>query len=437
MVTLKNKKSILVSLLLIAALLSTNISLIAEAHEADTYESNTEAEQEVSSQYPPNEEIEPEISDEEKAEIDAQAAKDVSEGKYKTLSANSGVLQRIEQLKDVYPEGSFFTVNGKSCGAAWHTYCDNCKLANILAARHPELVGKMSAESWSCCAFARFAFYFIFGIGTDKSNVNMTYAGNNLSAAYPGDYIIYYDNAGNRAHYGIYLSGNEVIDSNASGGVACRVKYGNSWASNYYSRVEVYRANNYNKIENTDYGIFSDVKTSDWYYDAVNNVKNRGIMTGLTSSYFGVNENIARAHFAIVMHRIAGTPSTNYTSIFSDVSSSATFASAVTWAHNNGIMTGYTDGRFGTNDPLKKEQLATILYRYAQSKGLSTSTKASLSSYPDSAKVSSYAVEAMKWAVGMGIISGEGSNGSLNPYGSANRAVCAVMITRFLNQYGL
>lgn len=190
---------------------------------------------------------------------------------------------------------------------------------------------------------------------------------------------------------------------------------------------------------------FSDVFLNDWYYDYVAFVYDKGIMTGVSISdsqagsveidevRFLPQENIVRAQFATIIYRIAGSTSTDYIPLFPDVEENDWYAESVTWAADFGVITGYTDtGCFGPNDPITREQLATMLYRYAKIKGLDTGIidYAKFSRFADKESVSGFAKEALAWAVSTGII--EGDNGLLNPQGNANRAECATMIERFV-----
>ena len=115
---------------------------------------------------------------------------------------------------------------------------------------------------------------------------------------------------------------------------------------------------------------------------------------------------------------------------FKDVDVNAYYATAVYWARMNGIVAGYSDELFGPNDTITREQMAAILYRYAQYKGCDTTAKADLSKFADAAQVGSYAVEAIRWANAEGLVSGT-SDTTLTPGGSATRAQAAVILTRF------
>ena len=173
---------------------------------------------------------------------------------------------------------------------------------------------------------------------------------------------------------------------------------------------------------------FVDVNSGAWYYDAVSFVYNKGIMNGVTSTTFEPNSTITRGMVVTMLWRMAGEPYVSGGS-FSDVASGRYYSTAVAWAAKNGIVDGYSSTVFGVNDPVTREQLATILYRYAKYMGYST-TGSSLTGYYDANSVSSWARDAMGWAVKNGIITGSG-NSRLNPTGTASRAEVAQMFMSF------
>lgn len=174
---------------------------------------------------------------------------------------------------------------------------------------------------------------------------------------------------------------------------------------------------------------FTDVKSHDWCYSAVQYVYDEGLMSGTSANTFAPNDTTTRGMIVTILHRMEKTP-TEDGEAFSDVKSGQYYTSAVAWASKNNIVTGYGNGKFGPNDAITREQMAAILYRYAQYKKDKTKETADLSSYSDSSKVSTYAVDAMKWAVGKGLISGTGDN-KLSPTGSATRAQVAMILARF------
>lgn len=179
---------------------------------------------------------------------------------------------------------------------------------------------------------------------------------------------------------------------------------------------------------------YMDVNESDWHYSYVKDVFEKGLMTGLNETTFGPNQELVRAQFAVILWRMAGSPKAEYSNKFKDVSQGAFFTDAVMWASENGIVTGYTDGsgNFGSNDKITREQLATMLYRFAEKMGLDTSNTIDSGTFPDGNKVSDFAIEGIEWCLGSGIITGDGGN--INPGGNVNRAVCATMISRFTDK---
>ncbi|MBA4699185.1 MAG: S-layer homology domain-containing protein [Ruminococcus sp.] len=179
-----------------------------------------------------------------------------------------------------------------------------------------------------------------------------------------------------------------------------------------------------------DVNDYSDVHRGDWYYEYVGDVAAKELMTGLNSSTFGPTKNLARGQFATILYRMAESPATNYEYRFGDVSNGQFYSIPVTWASNTGIVTGYENGLFGTTDNITREQMATMLYRYALKTGMDVSASADYSRFPDGSKVSGFAKDAVKWAIGSGIISGN-KDGTLAPQATVSRAVCATMISRF------
>ena len=180
---------------------------------------------------------------------------------------------------------------------------------------------------------------------------------------------------------------------------------------------------------------FKDVPKNAWFYDAVNYISAKGIMTGMREGYFGATENLSRAQFATLLHRMAREEKVPYEKKYKDVPQGTFFTDAVMWASSKGIITGYTEGPkkgyFGASDNMTREQMAVMMYRYAKDAGLDTTAKADLSKFPDGKKTSSFAKEAMEWAVGVGLITGN-ADGTLAPQGNVSRAVCATIIMRFL-----
>ena len=181
---------------------------------------------------------------------------------------------------------------------------------------------------------------------------------------------------------------------------------------------------------------YEDVNMTDWHYDAVEYAYRNGIMTGINPTTFAPNDPLARAQFAVILHRLNGTPAMDYTDRFHDVGEGLWYTDAILWAADTGVVTGYSNGNFGPSDYINREQMALMMYRYAGYKGYDTSARADFGSYQDAANVSDFAKEAMQWAVGEGIITGKYQETQLDPQGNATRAECATIMMRFMEKYG-
>lgn len=174
---------------------------------------------------------------------------------------------------------------------------------------------------------------------------------------------------------------------------------------------------------------FNDVSANDWFASAVDYVTGKGMMNGTADNTFSPRAHTTRGMVVTVLYRLENQPSTSAAS-FTDVASGAYYANAVAWANANGIVSGYGSGKFGPNDKVTREQLAAILYRYAQYKKYDVSGAKSLDGYTDAQSVSSYAVPALQWANAAGVVTGK-SGSKLDPKGNATRAEVAAMLMRF------
>ena len=179
---------------------------------------------------------------------------------------------------------------------------------------------------------------------------------------------------------------------------------------------------------------YKDVSEDDWFYDYVYDVYVKELMTGLEETIFAPNNNIVRAQFAVILYRMEGKPEVTYKDTFPDVKEGNFYSDAVIWAAENGIVTGYTDtGLFGPNDPITREQMAAMMFRYANYKKLDTKKREDLSGFPDGKNVQVFATDAVQWCVAEGIISGKGEEGAkiLDPQASTCRAEAATIISRY------
>lgn len=178
---------------------------------------------------------------------------------------------------------------------------------------------------------------------------------------------------------------------------------------------------------------FVDVAEGTWYYDAVKYVNENSLMAGTSATTFAPDLTTTRGMIVTILYRLEGSPDIEdeiWGYPFKDVDANAWYATAVYWARMNGIVAGYSDELFGPNDTITREQMATILYRYAQYKGYDTTAKADLSQYTDAAQVGSWATDAIRWANAEGLVSGTSST-TLSPQGSATRSQAATILMRF------
>lgn len=173
---------------------------------------------------------------------------------------------------------------------------------------------------------------------------------------------------------------------------------------------------------------FTDVADSDWFCGAVRYAYERGLVNGTSATEFSPNGTITRGMIVTILYRLEGEPEAA-ASGFTDVEPDRWYSAAIGWAAANGVVNGYADGTFCPNDPVTREQMAAILYRYTGAGTPGQSAGADLSAFPDCTTISGYAQDAMNWAVGLGLIQGMG--GLLSPRGSATRAQAATILMRF------
>ena len=179
---------------------------------------------------------------------------------------------------------------------------------------------------------------------------------------------------------------------------------------------------------------FTDVKSGDWFYDAVKYAYENGLMNGTSATTFAPNGTMNRAMIVTVLYRLEKSPAVTSASKFTDVPAGQWYSDAVAWAAANNIVNGYDETTFGPMNAVTREQMATILYRYEQYKGMDTVTlEENLNRFPDKDKISAYALPALQWAVGQKIINGN-ADGTLNPTGTATRAQVAQIFTNLLNK---
>ena len=175
---------------------------------------------------------------------------------------------------------------------------------------------------------------------------------------------------------------------------------------------------------------FVDVDKSEWYYTAVQYAYENGLFSGTSATTFAPEDTLSRSMVVSVLYRLSGSPSVTDSRSFSDVSSGLWYTDAVNWAAGTSVIDGVGDNRFAPEGDITREQLATILYRYAKNMHLTDANDAELSRFKDADTVSDWAAEAMVWAVANGLISGT-SDTTLSPKDTATRAQFAQIMYQF------
>ena len=188
------------------------------------------------------------------------------------------------------------------------------------------------------------------------------------------------------------------------------------------------------ETEETETISFKDVKENDWFYEAVSYAVENGLMSGMSEDIFAPNTPLTREMLAVVLYNVEGQPESTEANTFTDVKGDMWYTEAILWANENGIVAGYDNGAYGVGDLITREQFATILYRYAQFKGYDTTQGGmAVREFSDYENISDYARPAMAWAVNAGIMGGM-DDGTLMPQGKATRAEAATMLMQFCEQ---
>ena len=179
---------------------------------------------------------------------------------------------------------------------------------------------------------------------------------------------------------------------------------------------------------------FHDLDTSAWYHEAVDFAIDKGLMTGVSEDLFAPGSTLTRAMMVTILWRLEGQPVCNYIMPFDDVAEGTWYTEAVRWAASEGIVNGVSETEYAPDTAITREQLAAILYRYGDYKGYDMTGAGSLSGYTDGGATSSWAIQSMEWAVGVGLVSGKSAN-VLDPTGTATRAEVAQILMNFCGQF--
>jgi len=175
---------------------------------------------------------------------------------------------------------------------------------------------------------------------------------------------------------------------------------------------------------------FTDVRKKDWFYEDVAHVVENGLFHGTSKTTFSPNAPMTRGMLVTVLYRLADKPETTAASSFTDVAKEQYYAAPIAWAAENGIVSGMSQTHFAPNEQVTREQLAAILYRFAQKQGYGTARAADLTGFADHSRISGYALDALRWANAEKLVSGR-SETELSPQGQATRAEVAAILHRF------
>lgn len=183
----------------------------------------------------------------------------------------------------------------------------------------------------------------------------------------------------------------------------------------------------------TDVLLLRNGKENDWFFDNVRYVNENGLMSGMTNTEFAPSDTLTRGMLVTILYRLAGEPVVNKSIPFADVTSDSYYANAVIWAEQNGIVSGINETEFAPDENITREQIAVILYRYAKAVGydVSVGEDTNILSYDDFEEISEYAIEAVQYAVGSGLMNGK-TEKTLNPKDFATRAEIATILNRFI-----
>ncbi len=346
---------------------------------------------------------------------------------YETLSARKSLNSKLEeQVDEIIDEASQYTRAYDTMKLIHDWLCENNEY-NDEAAASSTYSSEISGDPWSavsallsssdssiddpvCEGYSR-----AFQLLCDEAGITTAI-------------ITSYDHMWNNVRYGQYWTGVDVTwDDNDSGydydyffvkvnGMSGHTLNAEEFTYLEYPELSV--------ISDSSELPFYDSKSSDWHRSAIQYVYDNGIMAGTTCVIFNVSGTLTRSQFAVILYNLAGRPDVTYTSKFSDVPSGKWYTEACLWLADEGIASGYPNGKFGVSDEITREQIAQMLYAQAGSPSTSYDLSAT---FTDASSVSSWAQAAMQWAVATGVMSGKG-DGTLAPLATATRVEGAAIM---------
>ena len=316
--------------------------------------------------------------------------------------------------------------------AADHIYdndCDtSCNICGSTRAPSDHVYDHKYDDDCNECGAVRDVPKREWKIEVDATGVYSLKPSDNYNGSFSMDYIVVFDNNGNKVKLNSEKGGFPLVKDQTY-----TIEFIAAKAENVTGEI------GWLNLMKSD-TIFPDTSKNDWYHDSVTYAVGAGIMSGYQSGKFGTSDSIQRQDFLVMLARYEGVDLNkyNYKSKFSDVARNGYYEAAVNWGAENGIVTGYNNGKFGVGDKVTREQLVTFLYRYAKYKGINvTCTTADknkvMNTYSDYKNVSSFAQDAIVWAVTYGVIGGKTPT-TIVPQGNAQRCeVAKIMYNIYLN----
>lgn len=328
------------------------------------------------------------------------------------FGARSFAIYNAETMEQVYESGSDFeTITSEVLADYFNCSNDDIDLDSRSGKKGPEaesvVVGEVNGKTYAFIGIERIGGIMVYDI-TDPANASFVNYINSrdFSAEIAGDV----------SPEGLcFIPASESVSGNAELLAAHEVS----------GTVAVYEM-----TTDTEWP-FTDVTEENWFYDYVKAVYEKGLMIGMSDTTFAPQKTLTRAQFAEILYRMAGEEEVEYKALFEDVSADQWYTNAVIWAGEAGIINGYGDGTFGPDHDITREQMAVMMYNFAEAMGYDLNNAADLDNFTDSEDVHEWAMDAMEWAVGNEIFIGNDES-ELLPGKGASRAECAAVVTRFV-----
>lgn len=351
--------------------------------------------------------------------------------------AEGSVENRLNQLMETFPAGSYFTVTGNSCTHGRGSTCTNCSLHKIMDNMGYDNTNR-PWNSWTCVGFARFAFWYMFGVADCVSSyTGVAPTGSKIttiSNARPGDMVVLKKNGSNH-HYGIYLSHTTnsngvvtvtVFDANGTGSSTIN-QISHTTTFTYESGSYIVTANNYDELNKNaePKSVFDDVSTNAYYYDSVLWAVENGIAAGTGNSMFSPDLNATLGQVLLFLYRADGSKTVNIDNPFIDVFETDYYYDAVLWAYENGMISS-DNGLLNPDTYVTRAEIIEFLYKLSGSPMITDTFDL------DDVNESDYFYDAVNFALKKGITKGT-TDTTFEPYGLTTRSQIVTFLDRAFN----